>query len=79
MQAIVTHLEGFPVERARAACRRASFYGYRGLKTILVRALDLEPLPEVAAPTGSPQESFRFTRSATELLNLDLEITDEPN
>jgi len=82
VQAIVTHLEGFPVERARAACRRASFYGtygYRGLKNILVRALDLEPLPVAAAPTNSPQESFRFARSATELLNLPLEITDEPN
>lgn len=82
VQAIVTHLERFPPERARAACRRASFYGirsYQGVKNILDRALDLEPLPIAAAPTRSPQESFRYARSATELLNLPLEDIDEPN
>jgi len=82
VQAIVTHLERFPPERARAACRRASFYGirsYQGVKNILDRALDLEPLPIAAAPSRSPQESFRYARSATELLNLPLEDIDEPH
>jgi hypothetical protein len=71
VQAIVTHLERFPRERAEAACRRASHFGtfsYQGVKNILVRALDLEPLPAGAAHPGSPQESFRYARSAAELL-----------
>ncbi len=71
VQAIVTHLERFPRERAEAACRRASHFGtfsYQGVKNILVRALDLEPLPAGAALPGSPQESFRYARSAAELL-----------
>lgn len=48
VQAIVTHLEKFPAERAQAACKRASFYGsysYQAIKNILSRALDLQPLP----------------------------------
>lgn len=80
-QAVVTHLEKFPKERAEAACRRASFfgtYGYAGLKNILARALDLEPLPVAVAPADAPQESFRFARSAAELLN-KLETNDEPH
>jgi hypothetical protein len=53
VQAIVGYLEGFPVERARAACVRASLYGvtsYGGIEQILVRALDREPLPNVVMP-----------------------------
>ena len=72
VQAIVTHLERFPRERAEAASRRASHFGtfsYQGVKNILVRALDLEPLPAGAASPGSPQESFRYARSAAELLH----------
>ncbi len=72
VQAIVTHLERFPRERAEAASRRASHFGtfsYQGVKNILVRALDLEPLPAGAALPGSPQESFRYARSAAELLH----------
>jgi len=71
VQAIVTHLERFPRERAEATSRRASHFGtfsYRGVKNILVRALDFEPLPAGAALPGSPQESFRYARSAAELL-----------
>lgn len=48
VQSIVTHLERFPVERAQATCRRASFfasYTYRAIKNILRGALDLEALP----------------------------------
>lgn len=72
VQAIVTHVERFPVERAEAACRRASYFGtfsYQGVKNILVRALDLEPLPAGATLPSSPQESFRYARSAAELLH----------
>jgi len=67
VQAIVTHLERFPVERAQAACRRASFYGstrYQTIKNILTLALDLQPMPttrptETAWADGPP----RFARS----------------
>jgi transposase len=56
VQAVVTHLETFPVERARAACRRAErfgSYGYGALKTILRRGLDLEPLADNPPPQPS--------------------------
>ena len=80
-QAIVGYLERHPRERAEGASRRASHFGtftYQGVKNILVRALDLEPLPAGAALPGSPQESFRFARSAAELLHR-MEKTSEPN
>ena len=79
VQAILTCLEKHPLERAQATCRRASFYGtytYRGVKNILVRGLDFQPLPGVAVAPGSSKESFRFARSAAELLNR-METTDE--
>ena len=65
VQAIVTHLETFPVERARAACQRAAHYGsygYRSLKTILRRGLDLEPL-EAASAVEPPLTQPRFART----------------
>ena len=48
VQAIVTHLQTFPESRARAACVRALHYRnftYAGIKDILRRGIDLEPLP----------------------------------
>jgi hypothetical protein len=48
------------------------------VKNILLRALDLEPLPAGAALPGSPQESFRYARSAAELL-IGKEKVHEPN
>lgn len=47
VQAVVTHLARFPPERANAASRRALHYGclsYGGVKNILLKGLDLEPL-----------------------------------
>ena len=68
VQAIVTHLESFPVDRAQAACRRARYYGsysYGSIKQILKRALDLEKLPgEEEQPKTLHQP--RFARSARE-------------
>jgi hypothetical protein len=70
VQGIVTYLEKFPTERANAAARRASFYGSysdQAIKNILLRALDLEPLPAPASKsawTGSP----RFARDITTLV-----------
>lgn len=68
VQAIVTHLERFPSERANAACRRAMFFEnftYAGVKKILVDALDLEPLPVATVP--ATQGGFRFARRISEL------------
>ena len=65
VQAIVTHLEGFPAARARAAAQRAVFYGvttYQGVKNILRKALDLEPLNE---PTRTWSKGSRFARTPT--------------
>jgi transposase len=81
VQAIVTHLEGFPVERAEAASRRARFYGtysYQGVKSILAKALDFEPLPVALVPTPAPHPP-RFARTASELLDAYSEGTHEPH
>jgi hypothetical protein len=82
VQAIVTHLETFPVERARAAVRRASFYAcyqYRSLKNILRQALDLDPLPSVQGPLPWGEAKPQFARPITDLLATDREVRDEPN
>ena len=78
VQAMVTHLEGFPTPRAEAACVRAGFYGnhtYKSLKRILRLGLDLEPLPTALASARGELEHPRYARSVQELL--DLEVTDE--
>jgi transposase len=79
VQAIVTHLESFPVERATAACRRASYFGchgYGAIKNILRKSLDLEPLPSVVVPSTDPTERPRFARNVQELLDFTLEDHD---
>lgn len=77
VQAAVTHLETFPASRADAACARALAFGnltYGGLKTILRRALDREPLPEALAgePTTS-RSTPRYARRVGEILFPNLE------
>ncbi len=52
VQAIVTHLEGFPAERAQNAARRALHFDsfeYRAIKSILAKGLDYHALPEEPA------------------------------
>jgi transposase len=69
VQAIVTHLETFPRERAAAAARRALFFGcndYRSIKNILKQGLDLEPLPDECKRAWS--KGARFARKPTESL-----------
>jgi Mu transposase, C-terminal domain len=69
VQAVITHLETFPRERARAAARRALFFGcleYRGIKSILRKGLDLEPLPEQSGRAWS--QGSLFARKPTETL-----------
>jgi transposase len=65
VQAIVTHLEKFPKDRANAACERARFYGnhtYAGVRDILRKALDLEPLPTPLFPDPARPRP-RFSRA----------------
>lgn len=65
VQAIVTHLEGFPVERAAAACRRAQEYGnytYRGVRGILRKALDFDTVA-TDGPEHGKLTAPRFARS----------------
>jgi len=81
VQAIVAHLERFPAERARAACRRASFFGsysYKSIKDILRKGLDMQPLPVAIVPADNGAERPRFARAVQELLDLPLEDTDAP-
>jgi len=69
VQAIVTHLEKFPVERACAACARASHYGnltYQAVRDILRRGLDFEPLPNTQVSTWTTAP--RFARDVGELV-----------
>jgi hypothetical protein len=74
VQAIVTHLESFPRERAVAACGRARHFGnftYSGLKAILRQGLDLAPIPGAHAPAAAPPLPHpRFARAITDLLHM---------
>lgn len=84
VQAVVVHLEGFPIQRAEAAAQRALFYGtynYRSIKQILAQGLDFESLP--ATVTASPpMQNPRFARTVNDLFTGNLwhsEEHDEPN
>ena len=75
VQAVVTHLEKFPRERAEAACRRASFYGnvsYRAIKAILAKALDVEPLPQTMTQQSLWAEAPRFARPPRTWANVEV-------
>jgi transposase len=82
-QAMVTHLERVPVERARRACLRArhfASYSWAALKKILADGMDLLPLPSeptTSAPT--PASAPRFARKMSELLHspTPTEVADE--
>jgi hypothetical protein len=79
VQAIVTLLERYPQRRALAACRRADYYGnytYQGVRRILNRALDLEPLPS-DAPTHGHLTQPRFARNPSEQLTPAMERVRE--
>jgi len=68
VQAVVTHLERFPRERAKNAAARALHFGcldYQGIKNILVKGLDLEPIPDEAKTRGWSTGS-RFARRPDE-------------
>lgn len=68
VQAIVTHLEKFPSERAENASRRALHFGnrtYRGVRDILRQGLDYEDLPSTKQRHGVLQHP-RFSRSPSD-------------
>jgi len=72
VQAVVRHLESFPLARACAACERALYYGnvsYGGLKRILREGLDLTPLPNAESAHGA-LENPRYARRPAEILPL---------
>lgn len=69
VQAVVSHLESFPADRARRAAMRALHFGsleYRAIKSILAQALDLEPLPEKRTRDWS--QGSRFARNPAKSL-----------
>jgi hypothetical protein len=69
VQAVVTHLETFPRERALAACHRARHfrsYSYRTIKNILREGLDLEPV-EPSPPRAWATQS-RFARRPVDVI-----------
>jgi transposase len=70
VQYAVTYLEKFPECRARAACERALYFGnlsYGGLKAILRKGLDLDPLP-LDRPTRHRLSAPKYARRTEELL-----------
>ena len=82
VQVMVLLLEHLPLERARAACKRASFFGnydVRALRGILAKGLDQEPLPVAIIPAMGPSERPRFARRISELFSPTLEVWHEPN
>lgn len=83
VQSIMKLLESYPLERARAACSRASFYGitsYGAVKKILQKGLDRQPLPTaVELPSGCLSEP-KYARNLSELLaNAREESCHEPH
>lgn len=81
VQAMVGLLEKHPPERARKACLRAGFYGnysYAGLRDILRRGLDLQPLPIPMVPANPSLPQPKYARTAAELLGEPIEESHEP-
>lgn len=81
VQAMVRLLENHP-ERAEGASRRARFYasyGYGALKDMLRKGLDLQPLPTTVAPMHGKLPAPRYARKVSELMQLPLEMSHEPN
>ncbi len=81
VQAIVTHLERFPVERAVATCLRAHHYGsytYGVIKNILRQGLDLQPVTSTRTTSGA-LPAPRFARPIGELLHRTDEDSHEHN
>lgn len=82
VQAIVQYLEQHPVQRAENTSERALYFGnrhYADIKRILVKGLDMEPLPHVVINPVGPKSSPRFARSTEEILRCAREGDHEPH
>ena len=82
VQAIVLHLEGFPCHRAEGASRRASFYANykpQGVKRILARGLDDQPLPTALPLSGPRTTSPRHARNIQQMLEQHIEESHGTN
>lgn len=78
VQNVVLHLEEHPKERANNAARRASTFGnytYGGVKDILKKALDMQPLPVVDGEQ-QPTKKPRFARDIAELYQRELPLSE---
>ena len=80
VQAMVQYLETFPSSRAEAAAKRARYFGtlsYRGIKSILTKALDFEPLPVVSTTKSIPTPTY--ARNLRAILDASVEADHEPH
>jgi transposase len=71
VQAVVSMLGKYPKERANNACRRARHFGvdsYQGVRDILRKALDFDPLPELLLTPPEPPPKPKYARSISEIL-----------
>ncbi len=82
VQSIVGHLAKFPEARANAAARRALHFGnltYIGVKDILRKGLDFEPLPGADNKTkNGALEDPRFSRDVADLVSSNLQESSSP-
>lgn len=71
VQAMVSLLAKYPVDRAEAACRRARLFGnlsYKALRRILIEGLDMEPTFPTALYIHGKLQEPRFARTMKEML-----------
>jgi transposase len=81
VQAMVRLLAKHP-ERAEGASHRARFYAsytYTALRDMLRKGLDLQPLPTAMLPMHGTLPMPRYARQVSELMQLPLELSHEPN
>jgi len=86
VQAIVTHLQTFPRDRAERAAARARHYcvhDYQGVRDILKKALDLEPiplsLPFATSDGDADAPRYRFTRPVLDMVDRHIHDRKEVN
>jgi len=80
VQSMVTHLKTFPRERAEAACKRARYFGnhrFQGLRDILRKALDFEPLFDEGPDASTWSAPPRFARSASDIIHPTKETSND--
>lgn len=75
VQAMVLHLRNFPAARAKRACQRASRFGnykFPGLRDMLLKGLDFEPLPGESDALPGALSHATHARDLRELLDAHL-------